>query len=190
MPRGVLRKHNFTKSTLLKIATIGALTLVATTSPYFLHRVAKSYFEDKTRKMVRARAKKLRELERRKLISFRELGNGEVRIELNHFGKSLVRQYHLDEIKLERAKKWDNVWRVIIYDIPVAQRKASNAFRKKLEDLGLFPLQKSVWVSPYECLPEIDFLASVFEINFDRCICYIKTNHIPRESEAKKFFRL
>ena len=80
------------------------------------------------------------------------------------------------------------MWRVIIYDIPVAQRKASNAFRQKIRAMGLFQLQRSVWVSPYECLSEIEFIATVFDINIDRCICYFKTKNIPKEKEIKKHF--
>jgi DNA-binding transcriptional regulator PaaX len=190
MARGFVRKNNLTKETLLKIAAIGALTLAVSTSPYFLHRLVNAYFKDKTGKARRARAKKLREMEKHKLINFKELGNGTVRIELSHKGKNLVRQYNLENMKLQKPKHWDGQWRIVIYDIPTHQKRASNAFRQKLRQLGLFPIQRSVWVSPYECLSEIEFLATVFDIDIDRCVCYFLAKNIPREKEIKEFFSL
>ena len=188
MARGFVRKNNLTKDTIIKILAMGVLVGVASTSPYFLHTVVKKYFKDKSKKAIRARAKKLRELERKKLVSFKMLGGGKVKMVLTHRGKLLIREYDIDNIKLQRPEKWDEMWRVIIYDIPVAQRKASNAFRQKIRAMGLFQLQRSVWVSPYECLSEIEFIATVFDINIDRCICYFKTKNIPKEKEIKKHF--
>ena len=171
-----------------QIAAVGVFTIAATTSPYFLYSVISSYFKDKTRKMALARARKLQELKRRKLISFRELGNGNIRIELSHLGKSLIRLYNLEDMKIEKSKRWDGWWRMIIYDIPTRQKRASNAFREKLKELGLYPLQRSAWVYPYEFFPEIGFLATVFEISIDDCICYLKIKEIPHEEKLIKFF--
>lgn len=124
------------------------------------------------------------------MIGFKELGNGSVRIELTHQGKKLIRIYNLENIKIKTPKHWDGQWRILIYDIPARQKKASNAFREKVKQLGLYPIQKSVWGSPYECLPEIEFLATVFDIDIDRCICYFHAKNIPREKEITKFFGL
>ena len=190
MPRGFLRKENFTKETLLRIAALGVLTVVAGSSPYFLHSAVRSYFREKEKKSARARAKKLREMEKRKLISFTELGGGTVRIELTHKGKQLVRQYDLEKIAIKKPVKWDGRWRIVIYDIPTSQKQASNAFREKIRQLGLFPLQRSVWVSAYECIAEIEFLATVFNIDFSNCICYLTTKQVPKEREIKNFFSL
>lgn len=151
---------------------------------------AKGFFGEKIEGAIRARAKKLREMEKRKLIEFKELGGGTVRIEIAHRGKKLVRIYELEEIAIKKPRRWDGQWRIIFYDIPAGQKRASNAFREKLKQLGLFLLQQSVWVSPYECTAEIEFLATVFEINIDNCICYLLAKNIPREKEVRKFFGL
>jgi|SRR3989344_1735181 len=189
MPRGFGLKNNLTKDTLIKIATIGAITLVAATSPYFLHRLVKEYFKEDG-VFARKRAKKLREAQKRKLLEFKELGNGSVRITLSHLGKKLVRQYKLEDMKLVRPKRWDGFWRVLIYDIPTYQKKASHAFSKKLRDMGLFQLQKSIWVFPYDCIAEIEFLCSVFEIDMNECVFCFKTPEIPQVSQIRKYFNL
>jgi DNA-binding transcriptional regulator PaaX len=164
--------------------------VVAASSPYFLHNVAKYFFNDKLPKMIRARARKLQELKKRKLVSFKQLAGGEVRIELTKDGKNLVRQYNLDTMQLKKPEKWDGRWRIIIYDIPQYKRQASNAFREKLRDLGLFKIQKSVWISAYDCLAELEFLCTVFDIDMDRCVHYFHTGEIPIAREVRKHFGL
>lgn len=188
MARGFVRKNNLTKDTLLRIAVLGVVLIAVSTSPFFLNNLVRSYFKDRTLKGQRMRAKKLRKLEKKKLISFKELGDGKVRIELSIRGKALVREYDLENMKLVKPKRWDELWRVVIYDIPTSQKKASNAFREKIRNLGLFQLQRSVWVSPYECLAEIEFIASIFEIDINKCICYFTTRDIPHRKEIEKHF--
>lgn len=184
------RKNNLIKDTVLKIALGGAFILVSITSPYFLHQIAKNYFKDKAEKSVRIRAKKLRELEKKKIVSFKELGNGKIKIELTHKGKLLTREYDLDNLKLNKPKIWDKKWRVIMYDIPDYHKKARDAFRRKIREMGLYPIQKSVWVSPYDCMPEIEFLCAVFDIDMNSHICQIATTNIPNEKTVKKWFDL
>ena len=132
----------------------------------------------------------MRELEKRKLISINELGDGQIRIELSHQGKQLIRVYDLEKIRLKKSAHWDGLWHVVIYDIPSSKRKASDAFRSKIKMLGLYPLQKSVWVSPCDCLPELEFIAAIFEVDIDKHLFYFRTKEIPKEKELKKFFEL
>ncbi|MDP3901441.1 MAG: hypothetical protein Q8Q37_00485 [bacterium] len=190
MARGFLLKNNFTKDTLLRIATVGVFILAASTSPYFFHEIVREYFKEKNGVAIRKRVRSLKNLERRKLISFKELTNGTVKIIILHRGRELIRQYNLEDMKLRKPNKWDKKWRLIIYDIPVKQKRASDAFRAKMKNLGLYQLQKSIWVSPYECLSEIEFLCSVFNINMNECVFYFSTNEIPKKQEIEKFFDL
>jgi len=188
MPRGLKRKTNLTKDTLLKMAAIGLITIAAATSPFVFQAIVKFYFKEKSKEIARKRARKLSELRRRKLIEFKEMADGSLKITLSHLGKKIVRQYKLDEIKLKSSKKWDGDWRIIMYDIPHYQRKASDALRRKIKEMGLYQLQKSVWVSPYDCIEELEFLCSVFDINLEKHVYYFKTPSIPKEKEVKNFF--
>ena len=139
---------------------------------------------------MRARARKLHELEKKKLIAFQELGGGKVRIELTDRGNKLIRLYDLENMKLKIPPRWDGTWRMVIYDIPTHQKKASDALREKIKELGLYQLQRSVWISPYECLGEIEFLCSIFDIDINTCVHYLKIKEIPREKEIRDFFHL
>jgi hypothetical protein len=184
-------KTSSTKEILLTLAKVGCF-VVAASSPYFLHNVIRTYLKVRSRKAAYYKARKLRELKMRKLISFKELADSLARIELTQNGKQIVYQYKLDEMKLRRPAKWDGAWRLVIYDIPNFNKKARDVFRLRLKFLGLYSLQKSVWISPYDCWNEIEFLCTVFNININRCLIYLKLNNLPEELEnkLKNFFDL
>ncbi|MBI2338605.1 hypothetical protein HYU95_05495 [Candidatus Daviesbacteria bacterium] len=44
-------------------------------------------------------------------------------------------------------KKWDGIWRVVVFDIPEENKRIRNVLRQTLKVLDFKPLQKSVWVS-------------------------------------------
>ncbi len=189
MPRGFSSKNNHTKEIILTIAQVGCF-LIAATSPYFLHNIVKRYFKTTNQKGLREKARRLYDLKRKRIVNFEKLPDGSIKITLSQNGQKLLRQYKLDEMKLQRPRNWDGYWRVIIYDIPTRQRRASNAFRLKLRQLGLYQLQKSVWVSPFECSAELDFLCAIFGLNMESVIYYFKTKEIPKTKELKSFFKL
>src|SRR3989338_11713487 len=149
MARGYMtKKKSLTADTLQQVALGGVAVLVAASSPFLMHQIAKYYFKEKTKEALRRRARRLQELKRKKLLAFEELPNGMVRIKLTQNGTMLVREYNLDRLMLQRPGKWDGTWRLVIYDIPRPHKRARDAFRMKIKQMGLYPLQKSVWVSP------------------------------------------
>jgi len=185
MAKNFIKKNNLTKEILLKTAHIGILTLPALTSPYFLHQIVKKYFGEKNEKRVR----RIRELQKKKLINIEQLSDGSIKISLSYLGKIVTDQYKFDEIKIQKPKKWDGYWRVIIYDIPQKFHKARNAFREKIKKLGMYQLQKSIWIHPYNCFKELDFLCAIFGIPLEDCVYIIKTKEIPKEKEIRNFFK-
>lgn len=187
--RHQIRNSFFTKELLLGLARAGFF-IVASTSPYFLNKFLQEYFGEKLRKRAWERARRLRELQKKKLVSFHELEDGSVKIELTHQGREYVHQFKLEELIIKKPAKWDKRWRLVIYDIPHYQKKARDAFRTKLKQLGLYQLQKSIWVSAYDCLPEIEFLSAVFDVDLNRDVLYFTTTEIPREFELKRWFNL
>lgn len=53
-----------------------------------------------------------------------------------------------------RHRKWDERWRMVVFDFPESARKARDAFRWTLRQQRLGCLQKSVWISPDPILAE------------------------------------
>ncbi len=188
MAKGLATKQNsLTKEILFKLALAGCF-VIASTSPFFLTRFLQSYFKDKLKRTLWRRAALLKRLAQKKIVSFNELKNGSVKIELTQHGRKWIRQYKLEDMKVETSKGWDKKWRLIFYDIPEYNKKARQALSQKLRDLHLYRFQKSLWVSAYECLPELEFICSVFNIDLNRHIFYLETASIPKEKEVKTWF--
>ncbi len=190
MSRGFNKNLNLTKEIVLRLAVAGCFIIAATTSPFFMSALIRAYFSKKSRENAWRAAERLRELSKKKIVSVKELPNGEIRVNLTHKGEVLVRQYKLEELQIVQPKKWDKNWRVIIYDIPHSHKNARDAFRMKIKDLGLYQLQKSVWVSPYDCFAEIEFLCGVFDLDLNKHVLYFKTPEIPSESKIIRHFCL
>ena len=80
-------------------------------------------------------------------------------------GKERILKYQLDEIEIKEKNKWDKKWRLVIFDIPEKQRKKSNVLRRKLISMGFLSYQKSVFIIPYPCRDEIDYIKEIYEVS-------------------------
>ena len=85
-------------------------------------------------------------------------------------------------------KKWDTYWRIVVFDIPEKHKKAREALRHKLKELGFYKFQKSIFVIPYECKDEIDFIIEIFQIR--PYVRYIVAKTLDNEIHLKKIFDL
>ena len=63
-------------------------------------------------------------------------------------------------------------------------RKASNAFRRKIKGLGLYRLQKSIWVSPYDCISELNS-CSYFESRLKTAFIILKLKNCQKKLISK-----
>ena len=133
----------------------------------------------------RYRAKRtIYNLKEKRLVNFRENGL----IEITEKGKKRILQYDIENMNINLPSKWDGYWRIVIFDIPEKFKKARNALSGKIKDLGFFPLQKSVFVYPFECRNEIDFVSEFF--NVGRFVHYIVAKKLDSENFLKQHFGL
>lgn len=127
-------------------------------------------------------------LNRKRLIEMIEKGD-RLYLKITTNGKQLVKNFHYDDLKLPQFKAWDQKWRLVIFDIPDKKRKERQVFSKKLKDLGFHPLQESVFVYPYECRDEIDFICEFLSIS--RYINYCLVEALDkREGDLRNIFNL
>ena len=98
------------------------------------------------------------------LVDYSENEDGTITISVKKAGQLITKRKNLDHLEVARPKKWDGKWRIVLFDIPEKNKKAREALREKLRDLGFKEYQKSVFVHPYPCEDEIAFLREVFEI--------------------------
>ena len=74
------------------------------------------------------------------------------------------------------------------FDIPERFKKAREALRNKLRELGFAKLQESVFIYPYECENEINFIVEVFLIR--PFVRLIRAKHFTNEEQMKIGFDL
>ena len=128
-------------------------------------------------------------LKRQRLIEIYEKGDDEV-MEITEKGKKRILKYKFDDMNLVRPKKWDGLWRVISFDIPERYKRERSALTRKLKDMEIYPLQKSVFVCPFECRDEIDFVGEVLDVR--KYVHYFSANEMDEKDEGflKKYYNL
>lgn len=130
----------------------------------------------------------VREFYNDRLIDYKGDKDGFVKIVLTKEGEKKALKFKIDEMEIKKPPKWDGQWRVVIFDIPEKFKKAREALRKKLKDLGFIKLQESVFVFPYECEDEINFIVEVFLIR--PFVRFMKVKSFTNEEQIRLKFNL
>ena len=121
----------------------------------------------------------IKRLEKQKEV---EISNGMVKI--TNKGKKKVLKYNLDNMELKR--KTDGKWRVIVYDIANLKKFQRELFRETLKRLKFLKLQKSVYLTPFVCDDEIEYLRQLFNIGSE--VIVLKVTEIENEQAHKRYF--
>lgn len=106
------------------------------------------------------------QLGKRKYVDIEYLDDGRVKVKITKTGLTKALTYELENMRLIKPKRWDGKWRVVIFDIPKKYNRIRDIFRMRLKQLGLYQLQESVYVSPYPCFKEIEFLRELYGVPF------------------------
>jgi DNA-binding transcriptional regulator PaaX len=106
----------------------------------------------------------LRRLQLKGFVKIIKQANDVEKFYLSKEGKKRWLQYQLRNLKLKKSKRWDKKWRIVLFDIPELQKKIRDALRRKLKDLGFLEFQKSVFIYPFPCKDEINFIINFFNI--------------------------
>jgi len=131
--------------------------------------------------------KEISTLYRSKVVKKKRNKDGSYTIVLTEKGKVRALTYYFQEMKIKKGK-WDGEWRLVIFDIPEKVREGRRALREKIKELGFYELQKSVWIFPYECKDEIDFIVEFF--NLRKYVRFGVLKSIDNELHLKKIFGL
>lgn len=165
----------------------GGAIIIAANSPYFLPNVIKRY-----EKLKRYPKHKVSDtfyrLRRQSLIDIKMV-NRQIYISLTPEGRKRAGIFQIDKLKLARPKRWDKKWRLLMFDIPQKRKLSREALRGKLKELGFLPLQKSVWVYPFECRAEMELLQEFFGLSKNEMRLIIAEN-IGDDSGLRQDFKL
>lgn len=104
------------------------------------------------------------DLKKKKALEFVREKNGYLVYRPTILGKKKIKKLILEEMEIIEPKKWDKKWRLVIFDIPESKKHARESMRYRLQQLDFFQCQKSVWIHPFPCMEEIEFLKDFFNI--------------------------
>lgn len=142
----------------LGVAGLAGITIVA---PNALHGLAPLL--QKTSVEASDHVRLLKELKRQGLVHITQNGS-EVHYTLTPAGAYRLQEVIIDDLVIPRPSKWDKHWRLVAFDIPVAQTRSRQKFVDKLQKLNFMMLQKSLWAHPYPCFEQIEQLAGHYNV--------------------------
>lgn len=166
----------------------GGLALGLTSRPDYQFRIIKSIAKEWKVINRRVLYDAIRKLYQSKMIDYKENNDGTVILILSDDGKTKNLQYNLDKIKIKKPAKWDKVWRLVIFDIPEGLKSGRNVLAAKLKNLGFYPLQKSVFIYPYECKNEVNFIIEIF--NLRPYVRFLIVKETDIDLDLKNHFKL
>lgn len=166
---------------------VGGAFVLAGQSVYFWLNLYKAFFQDKKFRSTQIRDA-FRYLEKSQCIVI-EKHNRQVYIRLTPQGEKEAGKYQINTLKISIPKKWDGIWRLIIFDIPETLKIRREAFRGKLKELGFFLLQKSIWVYPYPCEREVKLLREFFNLA-PKHIRVVEVARLEEDTFLRKIFKV
>jgi len=150
------------KKVLTLLADAGGSIVESFLDPYGRLRLSNMFVAHG--KVDRTRMRRvLKSLEKQELVTIKEK-KGEITVTLTKNGSEKALKYQVEDMQIPKPDWWDRKWRLVMFDIPEARKSSRNAFKAVLDNLGFIQLQHSVYVHPYECHNEIEFVRNVYEI--------------------------
>ncbi len=114
--------------------------------------------------------------------------DGERRLRLTKEGEHFFERFSIGEQSIQKPKRWDKKWRMVIFDVKEAKRTIRDELRSMLSHIGFLRLQQSVWVFPYDCEDLIALLKARFELGKE--VLYLIVDEIENDTHIRKYFDL
>jgi len=122
------------------------------------------------------------------LIEEKQHKDGTTTLILSKDGKQEALKFNLDKIEIKKPTKWDGKWRIIMFDIPEKSRRLRDSLRFHFQKIGLREFQKSVFIHPFSCEKEIEFILELY--NARKYVRFVLAEEIDNELHIKNKFNL
>lgn len=126
----------------------------------------------------------IKRLQGQKIVEIVKEDDQEV-LKLTKKGRTKYLKFKLQKLSLEGGK-WDGKWRVVMYDIAKFKKNQQSAFRNIIKQMNMLQLQKSVYITPYPCHEQIEYLREYFGIGEE--VFYLVAEKIENESSYRDYF--
>jgi DNA-binding transcriptional regulator PaaX len=181
----MLMASNTTKEMLLTLLKAGGVITIAVLAPGASPLL--KHFVDNKKLDKRSFNRTLKRLEGSKLITVKSK-DGQITVALEIIGKQHALEYELDSMVIATPKKWDQKWRIVVFDIPDKKKTARKALKTKLDQWGFIQFQESVYIYPYPCEKEVRYLCSVYGLS--NYIKFILAEQIDGQDNLQHIYKL
>ncbi len=122
------------------------------------------------------------------LVSTRKEKDGTLTLVLSQKGKDRALSYDLERMAIKAMTRWDGKWRIALFDVPETEKHVREALRGHFKRMGFFEFQKSVFVHPFPCADEIEYLMEFYGAR--RHLRFIVATEIDNAPHILKHFGL
>ena len=150
----------------LALAAFGGILSIGVLAPNVLGGIAKLF--DLTGREQKRRYRYLwrgfYELRSSQAFEFVQEKDGYHVYRSTELGRKKLKKLVFDELQIQTPSKWSGKWSLVIFDIPKYFHKKRNALRGKLKEMRFYQCQKSVWIHPFPCIEEVEFVKEMLDI--------------------------
>jgi len=165
---------------------LGGLALGLSGSPKQYFKILGEINDDLKEIDKQALERAIESLYESNMVEEKKNKEGVITIVLSKEGVKKALTFDLENIKIEKPKKWDGKWRMIMFDIPEKKRNVRDALRHNIQNLGLYEYQKSVFIYPYNCRDEIEYIVELHKAK--KYVRFVVADEIDNELHIKTIF--
>ena len=180
------RRSTLQKKVLLLLSAGLALGLTRNPNQYFriVREVGKEWEKIERNSLNRT----IRSLYESKLVLTKDNHDGTLTLVLSKEGEQLALTYDIENMWIKRPSRWDNKWRIVMFDVPEPLKKVRDTLRMHFKNMEFYEFQKSVFIHPYDCKDEIDYLIEFYDIR--KFVRFIIAEEIDNELDLKYHFKI
>lgn len=180
------RESTLQKKIILLLFAGLALGLTRSPNKYFrvIRETSKEW--DKINKGSLERA--VSSLYKSKLVSTKDNHDGTLALNLSKEGRSLALRYDIENMGVNVPLEWDGKWRIVMFDVPETLKYIRDTLRMHFKNMEFYEFQKSVFVHPYPCAKEMEYLMEFYDVR--KFVRFIVATEIDNAQELKRHFHL
>lgn len=167
---------------------LGGLALGSSRSLWQSFRIIEEISKDWQKINKQQLKRSIESLYRSNIVATKLNKDGSLSLVLTKKGKKIAARYSIKNLIIKKPKKWDQIWRIVVFDIPENIRYLRDIFRHHLKMLGFYEFQKSVFIFPYPCDKEINFLIELCDAK--QYIKKITATKIDDDIALRRIFKL
>lgn len=96
--------------------------------------------------------------------------------------------YKRPMLAVVKPRRWDERWRIVMFDIWESRRPVRDRLRHLLQQIGFVKIQNSVWAYPYDCEEVIALIRA--ELRVGKGAMYLIADGIEGDSNLREHFGL